>query len=299
MAKRGIRRRHIDDTTFGYLLLLPSIIVLIAITIYPTIFAIDASLRNWIMYRPELGRPFIGLDNYIEILSSPKFWKALKVTLTIVGLGIGLTFLIGFAEALLVSAMPRGRGPATSILITPLVITPVVVSLAWRFMYHEGSGLIIAHLLPLIGINLQTIVADPNLALYAVIAADVWNQTPMVFLILLAGIQSLPQTPYEAAKVDGASTWQTFRHITLPLLRPVILIALILRSIDTFRLFDIPWVMTQGGPGTATTNLVIEGYLEAFTSYYMGMASAYGIIVLYIVLAVSLVYIRILVGRER
>jgi len=288
-----------SNSKLGYLLLLPSVIVLLAIIIYPTIFAIDASLRKWIMYRPEIGRPFIGLGNYVAILLSPEFWNALLVTVIIVSLSTGLTFLIGFGEALAVSAMPKGRGVAGSILTVPLVVTPVVTSLAWRFMYHEGSGLIIAYLLPLIGVNVRTILADPNLALYGVIAADIWNQTPLVFLILMAGLQSLPQDPYEAAKVDGASTLQIFRHITLPLLRSVILIALVLRSIDAFKLFDIPWVMTQGGPATATTNLVIEGYLEAFTTYNMGTATAYGILILYIILALSLVYIRMLVGKER
>jgi len=286
-------------TRVAYLFVLPTVITLVLIALYPTLFAIDASLRNWILYRPELGTQYIGLDNYITIFLSEEFWNALRVTLMFTTLSTGLTLLIGLAEALVINEIPKGKGIVSSVVILPLMISPVVVAFGWRFMYHEATGLITAYLLPLVGVNVRTILGDPNWAILGVIAADVWNQTPLVFLILLAGLTSLPQEPFEAARVDGASAIQIFQHLTLPMLRSVILIALILRTIDSFKVFDLVWVMTSGGPGTATMNLVITGYEKAFIAYRMGAASAYGIVILYAIMALALFYIKLLVGRRK
>ena len=283
----------------AYGMLAPALITLLAVMIAPMFIAIDASVRNWILYRPEIGRPFIGLDNYITILGSGAFQDSLRVSLVFTLLSTALTLLIGLGQAMLLNQEIKGKGIIRTILILPMVITPVVVAFGWRFMYNEGTGLITAYALPSLGINVMTILADPTLALYGIIIADVWNQTPLVFMILLAALEALPQEPYEAARVDGASSWQIFRTITLPLIRPAILIAVLLRTIDTFKIFDLIWVMTSGGPGTATTTLNIRGYETAFVAYRMGEASAFGIIILYIILGISLIYIRILVGRGK
>jgi len=286
-------------TKAAYFFILPAVVTLVLIVIYPTLFAINASLRNWILYRPELSTQFIGLDNYITIFLSEEFWNSLRVTLIFATLSTGLTLIVGLAEALVINEIPRGKGIMSSLVILPLMISPVVVAFGWRFMYHEATGLVTAYLLPLIGVNVTTILGDPNWAILGVIAADVWNQTPLVFLILLAGLTSLPQEPFEAARVDGASSIQIFQHLTLPMLRSVILIALILRTIDSFKVFDLVWVMTSGGPGTATMTLVIAGYEKAFIAYRMGAASAYGIVILYAILALASFYIRLLVGRRK
>lgn len=166
------------------------------------------------------------------------------------------------------------------------------------FHVQGKNGLITAYLLPLVGLNVPTILGSPDLALVGVIAAEVWNQTPLVFLILFAGLQSLPAEPFEAARVDGASAAETFRYLTLPMLKPVVLIALVLRTIDTLKLFDIIWVLTGGGPGDTTENLVVQGYYTAFTGYRMGAAAAYANIILWLVMGISLFYIRVLVGKE-
>jgi multiple sugar transport system permease protein len=165
-------------------------------------------------------------------------------------------------------------------------------------MFKEGFGLITAWFLPSLGIGVPTILGAPALAFWGVLIADVWAQSPLVFLILTAGFTSHPKAPYEAAMLDGASSWQTLRSITLPLLQPVILIAVLLRSIDAFKVFDIIWIMTSGGPGTATTTLNVLGYETAFESYNMGRASALGLIVLYISLALIMVFVRV-IGRKK
>lgn len=287
-----------SEKLIGYLLLLPGVIALVAIIIYPTIFAISVSLHRWYLYRPDLGMQFVGLQNYIDILLSTEFHQALTITLIFVALSTGLSILLGLGEALLISKVGKGSQLISSFMILPIVIAPVVVGFGWRFMYHESTGIITAYFLPLLGIHVKTILGSPQWALYGCIAADVWNQTPLVFLILLAGILSMPQAPFEAAEMDGASSLQIFRYITLPLLKPAIIIAAILRIIDSFKMFDLLWIMTSGGPGSATTNLIIEGYKTAFVGYRMGKASAYGIIIMYIILGISIVFIRILVGKE-
>ena len=292
-------RVRFSEQKLAYLFILPALITLSLIALYPMFFAINLSLRTWILYRPQLGKPFIGLENYITIICSAEFWSALRVTMIFVAVSTSLTLLIGLTEALLVNEMKEGRGIVSSLLILPLVVTPVVVAFGWRFTYNEHTGLIAAYFLPLLGIHVRTILGDPAIALYGLIAADVWNQTPFAFLIFLAGIQSLPEEPYEAAKIDGASPLQIFRYITLPLLKPVVLIVLILRTMDTFKIFDLPWIMTSGGPGTATRNLVIAGYDTAFIGYRMGRASAYGIIILYVIFALALIYIRYMVGKRK
>ena len=282
-----------------FLYILPAIAFLLVFAVYPTVFGINISLRRWILYYPQQGTPFVGLQNYIDIFLSSSFQLALQTTLKYVIISVGLTFVIGFAEAYLIDKVSfRGKEVVTTLLILPLTIVPVVVGFMWRFMYKEGFGLITAWFLPSLGIRVPTILGDPVLAFWGVLVADVWAQSPLVFLILTAGFTSLPKAPYEAAMLDGASSWQTLRSITLPLLQPVILIAVLLRTIDAFKVFDIIWIMTSGGPGTATTTLNVLGYETAFESYNMGKASALGIIVLYISLALTMIFVRV-IGRKK
>jgi multiple sugar transport system permease protein len=281
-----------------YLYILPAIIFILVFAIYPTIFGINISLRTWILYYPQLGTPFVGLKNYIDMFLNPSFQFALQTTLEYVIVSVIFTFMIGFAEAYLLDKVSfRGKEFVTTLLILPLSITPVVVGFSWRFMFKEDFGLITAWFLPSLGMKVPTILGSPTLSFWGVLIAEIWSQSPLVFLILTAGFTSLPQAPYEAAMLDGASAWQTLRSITLPLLRPVILIAIILRTIDAFKVFDTIWIMTNGGPGISTTTLNVLGYETAFESYNMGQASALGLIMLYITLALTIVFVRV-IGRK-
>lgn len=289
-----IKRARVLD----YLYIVPAIIFILVFAIYPTIFGIDISLRYWVLYYPQYGTPFVGLKNYIELLFSTPFQYALETTLEYVIVSVILSFMIGFAEAYLLDRVSfRGKEVVTTLLILPLSITPVVVGFSWRFMFNEGFGLIDAWFLPSIGLKVPTILGSPSLAFWGVLIAEVWSQSPLVFLILTAGFTSLPQAPFEAAQLDGASAWQTLRSITIPLLQPVILIAVILRSIDAFKVFDVIWTMTQGGPGIATTTLNVLGYETAFESYNLGQAAALGVVMLYISLALTIVFVRV-IGRK-
>jgi ABC-type sugar transport system permease subunit len=294
------QKRRGGGSKFGIFLILPSIIVLFAVTIYPLVYAIYMSLHRWILTRPDLGRPFVGLNNYITLLRGPEFINALKITIIYVSLSVVLTMLLGLFEALLLNEKLKGMSIARSIFIVPMLITPVVTAFGWKFMLDDVAGIIKNWILPSIGLNVRTILASPKYALYSCIATEVWYQTPLVALILLAGLQSISKTEYEAAQIDGASLFQMFRYIILPGLRTYILIALLLRVMDSFKAFDIIWVMTNGGPGTASTTLNILGYETLVFGQRISDAATYGIIMLYVILAISLIFIRLLTrGSEK
>jgi multiple sugar transport system permease protein len=272
--------------------LLPPLIVLFAITIYPFAFGIYNSFHNWVLYKPQLGRPFVGLDQYVRIFTDPNFWLALKNTLIYVSLSVSCSILLGFAQALVLSRDEiKGKAVIRSILIIPLVVAPVVVGFAFRFMYNADLG-VLPWLLEQVGIRIPRILGDPSWALFAVILVDIWNQAPLAFLVLLAAIQGINPEMYEVAAIDGSSYWQSLRHITVPLLRRAFLILLLIRTIDAFKAFDILYVMTEGGPGRSTEILSLFGYRLAFVSWRMGTASAFALVLFYIIVAISTLYIR-------
>lgn len=278
--------------------LLPPLIVLFAITIYPFAFGIYNSFHNWVLYKPQLGRPFVGLEQYVRIFTDSNFWLALKNTLIYVSLSVSCSILLGFAQALVLSRNEiRGKGIVRSILIIPLVVTPVVVGFAFRFMYNADLG-VLPWLLEEVGIRIPRILGDPSWALFAVILVDIWNQTPLAFLVLLAAIQSINPELYEVAAIDGSSYWQSLRHITVPLLRRAFLVVLLIRTIDAFKAFDILYVMTEGGPGRSTEILSLFGYRLAFVGWRMGTASAFALILFYIIVAISTLYIRLIRQEE-
>jgi multiple sugar transport system permease protein len=281
-----------------YYFLLPPLFVLFAITIYPFAFGIYNSFHNWVLFKPQLGRPFVGLDQYVRIFTDPNFWLALRNTLIYVSLSVSFSILLGFAQALVLSRDEiKGKGVIRSILIIPLVVAPVVVGFAFRFMYNADLG-VLPWLLEQVGIRIPRILGDPSWALLAVILVDIWNQAPLAFLVLLAAIQSINPELYEVAAIDGSSYWQSLRHITVPLLRRAFLVVLLIRTIDAFKAFDILYVMTEGGPGRATEIMSLFGYRLAFVSWRMGTASAFALILFYIIVAISTLYIRFIRQEE-
>lgn len=279
-------------------LLLPSILILFAITIYPFIYGIFTSFHEWLLYRPQLGRVFVGLEQYIRIFSDIDFLKAVGRTLIYVSLAVFGSILLGFTQALvLVREEIKGINIIRSLLIIPLVAAPVVVGFAFRFMYNAELG-VLPWLLEQIGIRIPRILGDPTWALYAVILVDIWSQAPFAFLVFLAAIQGINPELYEVASIDGASYWQALRHLTIPLLRRAFLVILLLRTIDAFKAFDILYVMTEGGPGRETEVLSIFGYNLAFVGWRMGSASAFAMIMFYIVVIISTLYIRLIQREE-
>ena len=279
-------------------LLLPSLLILFAITIYPFGFGLFNSFHEWLLYKPQLGRVFVGLEQYTRILSNVDFQKALGRTIIYVALGVSGSMFLGFVQALvLVREEIKGLGVFRSLLIIPLVAAPVVVGFAFRFMYNADLG-VLPWLFGQIGIHIPRILGDPTWALYAVILVEIWSQAPFAFLVFLAAIQGINPELYEVASIDGASYWQSLRYVTIPLLRRAFFVVLLLRTIDAFKAFDILYVMTEGGPGRATEVLSMFGYRLAFVSWRMGAASAFAMIMFYIVVGISTVYIRLIQREE-
>jgi multiple sugar transport system permease protein len=287
-----------SDRRLISIFLLPPIFILIGITFYPFLFGIYNSFHNWLLYKPQLGKPFVGFQQYIRLFTDPHFWDAAKHTLIYVVVSVTFSIALGFIQALVLSQDEiKGKNIIRSILIIPLVVAPVVVGFAFRFMYNADLG-VLPWLLQQIGIRIPRILGDPKFALYAVILVDIWNQTPLAFMVLLAAIQSINLELYEVASIDGASYWQSLKFITIPMLRRAFLVVILLRIIDAFKAFDILYVMTEGGPGRSTEVLSTLGYRFAFIGWRMGTASAFALILFYSVVIISTLFIRLLRGQE-
>ena len=275
----------------GYLFLAPALIVTVAIMLYPLVFSLWTSFESYQLARPD-EREFIGLDNYLWTIQSPNFLNSITVTLVFTLAAVSLEFLLGLALALLVNREFRGQGVVRTVLMLPLFLTPSVVGLLFVRLYYPGDGLV-PLFLSLFGLdNNFPLLGTRTTALPAIILMDVWRTTPFMFLVLLAGLQSLPQEVIEAAQIDGASAWQILKSITLPLLMPLILVALTIRGMDAFREFDTFMLLTGGGPGQATEVISMMAYILAFRAYDIGRASAVAWVILILVLIFSVFFVR-------
>jgi len=289
-----IRRERLQgaglDAALPYLLLSPAVLIALAVLIYPLWDGIRASTK---FYR--YGKPLrdVGLGNYIQLWSDPEFLNSLWVTVSFVAVAVIIETLLGLALALFCAREFRGIRLLRTILIVPMVITPVVVAIVFRLIYASDAGMLTAFSEALGGQPVQ-ILGQPGPAFLGLVALDVWEWTPLMFLILLAGLQSLPVEPFEAARVDGAGAWRTFVDHTLPMLRPVIAVAIVLRTIDAFGTFDQVFVLTGGGPGQATLLLSIFGYNTAFKFQETGYAAALFVTMGLLVLALALAAVRLL-----
>jgi multiple sugar transport system permease protein len=283
--------RDVSDRRLAYLLLAPTIAVLLALTIYPLIYSIKISLQgeagNW------------TLQNFTRLAADRFFLSALAHTFVYAAIALTFEFLIGLALAMLLNSQMRGRSVFRALLLVPMMLPPVVVGVVWRLMLNSNFGAVNGTLKGF-GINTDALTwtASPKLAMASVIIADIWQWTPFMFLILLAGLQAIPQEPYEAALIDGSSAWQTFQHVTLPLMKPAILIALLLRTMDLLRVFDQIFILTEGGPGFATETVSLYIYRTAFRFSNFGYAAAMSFVLLAITNVISIGYIRVLQTRE-
>jgi multiple sugar transport system permease protein len=273
--------------------LLPALIILFVITAYPFAFGIYNSFHDWVLYKPQMGKPFVGLEQYIRVFSDPYFWQALGRSCVYVLVGVFCSIGLGFLQALAMNHDAlRAKAFLRSVLIIPIVIAPVVAGYAFRFMYNTDLG-VLPWLLGQVGVHIDRILGDPALALYAVIVVDVWSQTPLAFMVLLAGLQGINPELYEVAAIDGGSPWQSLRHITMPLLRRSFLVVVLVRAIDAFKAFDILYVMTEGGPGRASEVMSVYGYRQAFDGWRMGTASAFALILFYMIVIATTLFMKI------
>jgi multiple sugar transport system permease protein len=272
--------------------LLPSFFFVGLFSIFPIVESFRLSFHRLILTLPWLGQRMVGWENYIDLLGDPVALAAIRTTLIFICVTVSLELLFGLVIALVLNEAFRGRGLLRAVVLIPWAIPTVVSSQMWRFIFNDRYGL--ANLI-LFGADTSRYLAplaDPYFALIAIMIAEIWKTTPFAALILLAGLQGIPDDLYEAASVDGATPWQKFRHVTLPLLRPALLLALLFRTIDALRVFDLVFVMTQGGPADATNVLQFYGYKKTFAEGMIGYGSAIAVTVFLMSLVLSLAYLR-------
>jgi len=269
-------------------------VVLLSLSIYPLIYSVTISLQA----QTAEGSVW-SISNFKRLFSDSFFLTAMAHTLVYAAAALTVEFLIGLGLALLLNSQIRAKGFFRASLLIPMMLPTVVVGVVWRLMLNPNFGAINGTLKHF-GLNTEnfTWTASPRLAMLSVIAVDVWQWTPFVFLVLLAGLQAIPQEPYEAALIDGSSRWQTFRYVTLPLLKPAILIALLLRTMDLLRVFDQIFILTEGGPGFATETISLYIYRTAFRFFDFGYAAAISFVLLALTNVISTIYIRLLEAKE-
>jgi multiple sugar transport system permease protein len=278
-------------------MLSPSLAVIALVAAYPIGYAVWLSLNEYSVRVPGLSR-FAGFRNYREALTSSEFWEAFRTTFIFTGASVALELVIGLAMALAMHEAFRGRGLLRTAVLVPWAILTVVTAMTWRTIFEPGLGFAntMLNALHLPGGDVVWL-GERGYALSVMIFADVWKTAPFMGLLLLAGLQVIPNEVYEAAKVDGATAWQRFRRVTLPLLTPAILVALIFRTLDALRIFDLPAVLTQGANGTNTLSLY--AYQELTANRLIGLGSALSVITFLTVMTVSFLYIRFVGGNIR
>ena len=276
--------------------LVPSLILMGITIVLPLVYSFFISFFSADLKYKGLGE-FVGLGNYFSAIKDQYFMGSIKTTIIFSVIVVAIEFAIGFAIALLFNTEIKGKTIFFSIVIIPMMITPVAVGLTWRLLLHSTLG-VVNWLLSFIGITGHAWLADNSTALGTVIFIDVWQQISYMVLVLLAGLVSLPKEPYEAASIDGASRWQSFRYITLPMMTPTFLVAILLRLITAFKTYDLIYVLTKGGPGTATEVVSYYIYKQAFTHLKTSKAAAMSFILLLILIPVSYIATRILRNRN-
>jgi multiple sugar transport system permease protein len=267
-------------------------LLLFALTIFPLIYSFLLSLHIWNITRPQRWN-FVGLLNYWEVIKDPVFWRVMLNTAIFTSVAVSIELAIGMGLAHLFNREFRGESYIRSAIVLPMMIPSILVGLIWLFMYKRDFG-IINYLLSLLRIEPIAWLSLPLNSLPAVILADIWQWTPFMFLLLLAGLRSLSVELYESVRIDGATAWQTFRYLTVPLLKQIIAIALMIRFMDAFRVFDTIFQLTGGGPGIATETISLYLYRNGFRYFKMGFASALSYIALIIIIVCSSLYLKIL-----
>ncbi|MEO7987046.1 MAG: sugar ABC transporter permease [Gemmatimonadales bacterium] len=288
----GVERR---EARLAWWMVSPAVAAIALVALFPLAWTVWESFHQHDLRMPWLGRPFIGLDNYVEAAGDPRFWAAMGHTLFFAVVSVSVELILGTFLALAMNRAFRGRALMRASILVPWAMPTVVSGLLWKFMFDGDAGIANAALVKA-GVFDQPVVwfIHTGLAWVPVILADVWKTTPFVALLLLAGLQNIDASLYEAARIDGASAWRQFRFVTLPLLRPAMMVALIFRTLDAFRVFDLIYVMTGGGPGTSTEPIALYTFNSLLQYLRFGYGSALSVIVFAVTFALALLYIRFL-----
>jgi multiple sugar transport system permease protein len=273
------------DRRFGWFMSAPSLALLLAVILFPVFWALFTSVHEYTLIAPNFDT-FTGSQNYKDAIDTPEFLDSLWLTTWFVLGVVIIEFVLGFVIALMLNSVERFKAIYYGILLCPLLMNPVIVGLIWRMFLHPTLG-IVNYLLSVIGIAPVNWLGSTKVAIWTIIMVDIWHQVSFMIVLLLAGLSSLPREPYEAARVDGAGTLKAFWHITLPLMVPVIIVTLLIRLIFAVKTYDLIYIMTRGGPGTATDFVSYFIYRTAFVSLNIGQASAMSVILLVLILALT------------
>lgn len=273
-----------EGKMLGWTMVMPAVLFLLLVGLYPTIYVFALAFSKTI---PGGPLEFVGLDNFARALVNPRFWHGLYVTAWFAILGVAIQLVFGFVMGLSLQAVhARVRQLATTLFLIPMMITPAVVAVLWRLLYHPTIGPI-NYLLSLVGINGPSWVSDPFWTLPALVVADVWQWTPFMTILLLAGLQSLPRELYEAAHVDGATPFRAFLDMTMPMMKPFIFLAVFLRVIDAFKMFDLVFIVTHGGPGNLSESIALFTYIMGFQYVDLGLTAALSVIQIIIIIVLG------------
>jgi ABC-type sugar transport system permease subunit len=283
------------EARLGLLLAAPAVATICLIAVIPLAQTIQDSLFQISLKFENAPRPFVGLDNYRLVIEDESWFNSLRITGLVAAASVAAELVLGMIIALLINRSFRGRGVVRASVLVPWALTTVVSAKMWAWIYDGRYG-IFNDLLIKVGAIDQPIIflVRPEVTIWAMIAAEIWKTTPFMALLLLAGLQLIPHELYEAAALDGASRWQGFWRVTLPLLKPTILVALLFRTIDAVRMFDLPRVLTNGGPGKSTETVVLYTYNTFFTALNFGYGSTLAVMTFLIVVLVSFIYIKVL-----
>ena len=290
------RMRGLSDRSIAWIFIGPTMLLLLAINIFPLIWTVKLSFTNFRANRPNASIVDVGIDNYVSVLTDPDVWAAMQTTAHFVFWTILLQTLIGFTLAYLIDRKFRGHGFWTTLILIPMMLSPAVVGNFWAFLYQPQTGLfnVITSFISGGSPSSFSMLGEVPLAPWAIVIVDVWMWTPYVMLICLAGLRSIPDYIYEAAEVDRASKWRQFWSITLPMVLPFIMLAVLFRGIENFKMFDMVNLLTSGGPGSTTEVASITLKREAFEKWRTGYSSAFAIILFVAVFGLANIYVKAL-----
>jgi multiple sugar transport system permease protein len=270
--------------------IIPALVIVGAVILFPWAFTLWMSTQQW-----QIGgtQEFVGFDNYMRLAFDARFWDSMWHTLLYTALSVIAPLILGTAAALVFDSKIPLRGLMRGIFVMPMMATPVAVALVWTMMFHPQLG-VLNYLLSLVGIPPQAWIYEQATVIPSLVLVETWQWTPLVMLIVLGGLAAVPREPYESAEIDGATGWQKFIYITLPMVLPFMMVAVIIRSIDALKSFDIIYAMTQGGPGTASETINLYLYNVAFSYYDIGYGSAIAVVFFIVIVVMSLVllYLR-------
>ena len=284
-----------NPDSIKHILVAPALLIFVVITIFPLIFNVIMSFSNW-----QLGGSikFLGLENYISAFENKIFWKTIYNTIRIVILSVGIEYVLGMVLAYNISKMLRGKKLIRVMMLLPMLMAPVVIGFMWKQIFNESYGPL-NYFLSLLGFDGITWISKSGYSLLSIVLVDVWEWTPFITLILLAGFQSLPKEPLESARVDGASEWRIFWDHIFKMLIPASVVAITLRAIETFKIFDTVYIITAGGPGVSSMSASMYAYQVGLRNFNIGKSAAMCVIMLLIVMIVSKIVTKITSKRKQ